>query len=431
MTVVPPVAALRDYASFARTGSLRALVWRYGEHRALARTLREPRNARVLEYVRTEQERSAAALRSPHAPDDQTRLDAAVAWLLAAQRATPDDGVSLGYFPLDAEGTGWRPSYPETTGYIISTLLAYAARRGRPDVERAALAMADWEIAVQMPSGAVQGGPLAAPDKQFAAAFNTGMVLDGWCSAYERSGAARYLEAAGRAARFLAGDLDDLGYFRTNGAFVGAGEIKTYTCLCAWAMMRYARLADDADVAAAALKAGEAALRQQAANGWFAHNCLTNSRAPLTHTIGYAVQGLYELGRLAERRDFVDAAQAGLAAALARVDDKGWLAGRLDHRWRPSAGYVCLTGSCQLAAVAYRIAGVNGSSTLTSLADRALAFVKATQRLDAPDPAMNGAIAGSFPLLGAYMTGGFPNWATKYFIDALMLRQDVAVNPRA
>ena len=54
-------------------------------------------------------------------------------------------------------------------------------------------------------------------------------------------------------------------------------------------------------------------------------------------------------------------------------------------------------------------------------ADRLVDFVKATQRLESEDPEIVGAIAGSYPILGAYITAGFPNWAAKYFIDALML----------
>jgi hypothetical protein len=55
-------------------------------------------------------------------------------------------------------------------------------------------------------------------------------------------------------------------------------------------------------------------------------------------------------------------------------------------------------------------------------ADTLVDFLKALQALDSPDPGMNGAIPGSFPLFGGYMRAGHPNWATKYFIDALLLQ---------
>ncbi len=101
------------------------------------------------------------------------RAKAAAGWLLRAQGATADDGVSYGYFPYGS-GNGWRTSYPETTGYIISTLLKYTNNTGDKQFAEAALRMAHWEISVQMKSGAVQANALCAPEEQVAAAFNTG-----------------------------------------------------------------------------------------------------------------------------------------------------------------------------------------------------------------------------------------------------------------
>lgn len=407
----------------ARAGSARELYWEFAARRNRIAKLRRPEFAALSRYVASEAEQLEAGLAKPAVPppDDETRLAAAVAWVLRAQQATPDAGVSLGYFPLEVAG-GWYPSYPETTGYLITSLLAYAAKYRRDEVRDAALAMAVWETEVQMPSGAVQGGALAPSDKQTPSAFNTGMVLDGWCTAYEATREQRFLDAAAAAARFLLADMDEAGYFRTNGAFVSQGETKTYNCLCAWSMLRIARLAGDQALARAAVRAVEAALRRQRNNGWFANNCLAMSSIPLTHTIGYVLQGIFEVGVLAAREDFVAAAERGLTNIFARGRPDGFLAGRFDAQWKPAASFVCLAGSCQLAVVAYRFAEVFGKHELLPSADRILSFVKATQRLEGEDPNMIGAIAGSYPILGGYMTGGFPNWATKYFIDALLLK---------
>jgi hypothetical protein len=38
------------------------------------------------------------------------------------------------------------------------------------------------------------------------------------------------------------------------------------------------------------------------------------------------------------------------------------------------------------------------------------------------DPGIVGGIGGSFPLSGAYIRLGLPGWATKFFLDALMLQ---------
>jgi hypothetical protein len=346
---------------------------------------------------------------------------AAVQWLLEAQKATPDDGVPLGYFPCGTQADGWLPSYPETTGYIITSLLAYAERFGDDRARDAALRMARWEVAVQMPSGAVQGGFVTAPDRQSAAAFNTGMVLDGWCSVLRLDGQREIFAAARRAADFLVDDLDQNGYFRTNGQFVSAGEIKTYTCLCAWAIHRFGEASGEARYREAAVRAIEAALRQQQANGWFAHNCLTRSEAPLTHTIGYTLQGVLETGLAAGREDFVEAVRRGVEPLLARIERDGFLPGRFYSDWAPATFSSCLTGNAQIAVVCYRLFERTGSLDYRRAGDRLLALLKALQTTGTDVP-WNGAIAGSFPLFGEYMRAGYPNWATKYFLDALLFQ---------
>ena len=61
-------------------------------------------------------------------PDDDPGTDnaikAAIAWLCRAQdmSISQDGGVAYRYTYID----GWLDSYPETTGYIVPTILKYA-----------------------------------------------------------------------------------------------------------------------------------------------------------------------------------------------------------------------------------------------------------------------------------------------------------------
>mgnify|MGYP000692929760 CR=1 FL=1 len=374
---------------------------------------------------------------SPVAGETAARAALAAGWLLRAQDATPDGGVSYGYFPVGGGG-GWEPSYPETTGYIMTSLLAYAQRAGRPELVERVRRMAHWEAEVQMPSGAVQGGKLTTPERQAAAAFNTGMVLDGFVSLLECSPDPVTQAAAARAADFLVADINEAGLFTTNGTFVSKDAIKLYNVLCAWALYRHGRLTGASEQCAAALRAAEGALKFQAANGWFAENCLTDPARPLTHTIGYTLQGLLEVAVLAQRDDILEAVERGFAPIAAAVAENGFLAGRFAADWRPAVTWSCLTGSAQLAIVGYRLTALGRGEGPAATADRLLGFLKAVQRRDSGNPDIDGALAGSYPVFGGYMTGGYPNWATKYLLDALMLqaerqREDLATAalPRA
>lgn len=410
---------------------VRRRYWAWNVHLRRVGLLLEGKRRPFAREVLHTHSRHLLGLKAPGPFDPDAALVAAIAWLLRAQAATPDDGVSLGYFPCDWE-LGWRPSYPETTGYIIPTLLEYAALRNDETVARRALAAAHWETRIQMPSGGVQGGPVCVPALQKEAVFNTGMVLQGWTAALQVDPAPGLKTAARHAADFLVQDMDGDGHFRTHGAFVAADRIKTYNVLCAWALIRFGQQTGDARYSEAAERNAEAALGQQRANGWFDNNDLVDSTRPLTHTIGYTLQGLLEVGVCSDRQEFIDAAARGVEPLIAHVRDDGYLAGRFDSNWRPASPSSCLTGSAQLAIVLYRLFELQGNSGYRHMADRLVDFLMSVQRLNSDDDNINGAIAGSFPLLGSYMTAGYPNWATKYYADALMARaRSQATSPQS
>lgn len=351
------------------------------------------------------------------------RMRAAVTWLLRAQDATLDDGVSYGYFPCDGAGTGWLPSYPETTGYIIPSLLDYADLVGDPTIPPRAQRMAIWETRIQMPSGAVQAGPACPPEQQRPSAFNTGMVLHGYVALLLRHENDPLLGAARRAAEFLVGDMGEDGHFRTHGPFVTHHRVKTYASLCAWPLYRFGQLVGERRYLDAALRAVQAAVAEQAANGWFAHNCLDRPEAPLTHTIGYTMQGILEVGLLAGREDLVAAVERAARPLMMRIAPDGFLHGRFYADWHPACFSSCLAGSAQIAVVLYRLFEHGGDPGYRDAADRLVDFLKGLQIIDSSDLNVTGGLPGSFPMLGEYMPGGYPDWATKYFLDALMLQE--------
>jgi hypothetical protein len=347
-----------------------------------------------------------------------SRERAAFDWICRAQDATPDDGVSYGFFPARYPA-GWGPSYPETTGYIIPTLLD----SGRPDLQDRAVRMAQWEAAVQMPNGAVQGGPLCPPEQQTPAVFNTGMVLQGYTAAFRFTQRQDLFEAARKAADFLVSDIGPDYHFQTHGSFVTADRKKTYNCLCAWALYRFGEDSSESLYCERAVKAAEAAAQEQQHNGWFANNDLENPDAPLTHTIGYTLQGVLEVGALANRRDLIEVARRGVDPLINAIEPNGFLRGRFRSDWTPAVRSCCLTGSAQIAIICYRLFEEIGDPKYRVAGDRLTNFLKGVQLLDSEMPQINGALAGSFPITGSYIYLGYPNWAAKYFIDALRLQQ--------
>jgi hypothetical protein len=363
----------------------------------------------------------------PVDPSDEPHLRAALDWLCRAQDATASDGIARGYslvWDPYFRVRGWQPAYPETTGYIIPTLFLAARRLGRSDYAERATAAARWEIDVQLPSGAVQGGVIGQGGSP--AIFNTGQVLLGWLAAYAEVGDAAFAAAAMRAAEYLTHTLDADGLWRRDTSSYAAAHATLYNARTAWALAEAGRRLEVPAFTAAAASALHAVARQQRPNGWFPNCCLTDPARPLLHTLAYTVRGLLEGGRVLEDAGLV--ACAGIAAGrlAALVEPDGRLAGRFDDAWLPAARWSCLTGEAQMANVWLRLHQVTGERSWLDPIAAVLRFLKSTQNRSSPDPGLRGGIKGSYPLSGEYGRYQTLNWATKFFADLLLRRMGPA-----
>jgi|SRR5215471_262060 len=343
-------------------------------------------------------------------------LDAAYDWIRTAHDAAGDGGVPGLYHLI----RGWSASYPETTGYLIPTLLAYAKLRRQPEAAARATRMADWEIDVQLPCGAVRSGYLSV--KPAPAVFNTGQVLFGWVAAYQQTRDDAYVTAARRAAEWLVKFQDADGAWRRHLSAVTASKLQTYNVRAAWGLALAGRVFDEPRWVEAARRNCEWALTQQDPDGWFQNCAFHEGLPPLLHTIAYTLEGFLGMGVLLGEDRYVRAAQLGAAALAGGVAAKGALAGCFGRGWKPVVKWACLTGDAQTAIVFLRLARLRGDcSSYSELANRLLAGIARCQDLDSPYIETRGAVAGSAPVWGRYCHLAYPNWAAKFYLDALCL----------
>lgn len=351
-------------------------------------------------------------------------LRAAVDWLLRAQQATPDDGVAHSW---DIRRRCWHASYPETTGYVIPTLIDYAELFDAPHCRVAALKMADWEIAVQMPDGGVRAGTMAA-EVVVPTIFNTGQVLFGWARAVVATGEDRYATALRRAADWLVAAQDADGCWRRfPSPFAPGHPEKAYNTRSAFGLVRAWQALNHAPWLDAARANAEWALRVARPNAFLPHNCLTDAVNPLTHTLAYSIRGLLEVGVACKEPRFIDHAIRMIDAIARHQRPDGAIPGRYTPDWQPAGHWSCLTGNSQLALNWWRLARITGDRRFEAPARAATRFNMRAQDLRVIDPHRAGGIKGSHPVDEDYMTWRYPNWATKFFCDALMLelRPDV------
>lgn len=356
--------------------------------------------------------------RATPAADARRGLRAAAEWLVRAQDATGSGGVSAHY---DAAKRKWAGAYPETTGYIIPTFFRYADFSGQREYHERAVRMAAWETDIQLPEGGVRAGTLDA-EKVVPTIFNTGQVLFGWLAAWRRTQDARFRDSLGRAADWLVAAQEPDGAWRRFPSPFAAHALNTYNTRVAFGLAKAGRDLGEPSYLDAASRNVQWALTQMQPNGWLENNDLEDNDRPLTHTIAYATRGILEVGLIASNTTFVDAA-ARIARAVAQTQRRdGALPGRLDRAWRPASRWTCVTGNAQMAIVWQRLASETGERSWLPAADRAVDFNLSIQDLSAPNSGVRGGMPGSHPRAGGYMKHRYPNWAAKFFMDALMLQ---------
>lgn len=343
-----------------------------------------------------------------------------LAWLGRAQdaSATRDGGVAR-HYGLDR---GWAASYPETTGYVIPTMLAQAQLRSDGLLRIRARRMLDWLVRIQLPGGGFQGG-MVNQTPVVPVTFNTGQILMGLAAGVSEFGDA-YRAAMVAAADWLVETQDPDGCWRRHPTpFAAYGE-KVYETHVAWGLIEAECVEPGRGYAEAALRNVRWTLTHQRPNGWFDRCCLSDPTQPLTHTIGYVFRGLLEVESFFRDPSLFAAALRTADGILTAIRFDGALPGKLDSDWRGTVSWSCLTGNVQIAHALLIVYDKTGHEAYRDAAYGLNRTVRRTLRTDYPDET-RGAVKGSFPIDGDYGQFEYLNWATKFAIDSYTAEQHV------
>ncbi|MFC1682635.1 beta-L-arabinofuranosidase domain-containing protein [Candidatus Zixiibacteriota bacterium] len=362
---------------------------------------------------------------------DRIHLRAVMDWLCKAQDATGCGGVSAGY----NLARGWKPPFPETTGYIIRTFVQCSSALQDDSYLDRAIRMGDWEIEIQLPSGAVRGG---VGINEYPVIFETGQVILGWISLYEETNRDEYLQAASRAADWLVGIQDDDGKWSQH-AFEGVPH--AYHSRVAWSLLEVYRCTGEEKYKHAARKNVLWTLSLAGENGWFRQAGFTTDEVPLAHTIAYTLRGLLEsssyledeqresIGRIVRTASENIIERHGLSEDEASCESRAFLPAFLNDRWTSDVSFTCPVGNIQLAIIWLKLHESRHEVRYSKAALRLIDQVKGMQSLNSRNPGIRGGIPGSYPIGGGYITYGYPNWAAKFFADALMLKTKIGQPP--
>jgi hypothetical protein len=283
-----------------------------------------------------------------------------------------------------------------------------------PTLKMLAIGCTEWLCDIQLPNGAFPGG---VGGKLPPLIFDTGMIVFGLNRTWQETKREKYLKALEKAVSWLENEMDEDGAWRCH-AFV-QGYLPTYYTMVIWAM------------AEANKGLRKKALEQKLETSLcFFLEKLTPALAfrdwgfrpgepAFTHTIAYTLQGFLEAGLLLKSQEAISKVETIALKLLALRHDKGMLAGSYDDTWRGDFRYRCLVGQAQLSLLFFRLYELTSKPEFLQ---EAQLLLRQLFRFQSPIKINGwlGGMPGSAPIWGKYQPWRFPNWTTKYFLDACL-----------
>ena len=348
-----------------------------------------------------------------HQTDKELGLDRAAEWLLNSQDTMEDEG--FGSYHLIK---GWTTSYPETSGYIIETLLNYANRNSDQKIVERCIRCADWLVNIQKTSGGWQSMTVAHNKPEVV--FNTGQVIRGVFAVYLVTKESKYLEAIIRAMDWLCDIQESNGAWRTH-AFMNVERV--YDSYVSAPMLMVSKQLNNERYFEHAVRNLNWIATKQKKNGWFedCDNTLHKNHKPILHTIAYTIDGLLDGAEYSGEDQFFMVGRKPAEVLLDQFLSTGKLYGRYDSDWNGSEDTI-LTGCAQISICWMKIFKKTGEEQFFEGAIKMNNWLLARQyRTNRGSKRTRGAITGSSPVWGRYESFSCPNWATKYFMDAIMM----------
>lgn len=311
--------------------------------------------------------------------------------------------------------SGWSPSYPETTGYLIETLLHPRVRRDFPDAEAAAKNCSEWLLQVQGADGSFPSG-YAHSGKP--SVFNSSQILFGLLEAAVYWKDVRYEVAARKTFGWLIEQLDETGLWR-KAAYV-PGYVPSYYTRALWPVIKAAKILQIPEHEPLLRKALQPYMNRWRADGSVREWGFSARTPAHTHTVAYTLRGLLECGLLLQEEKAIRLAEHSAHSLCVSYQQRGRLAGSYDEGWKGNYAHLCVTGNLQLSCFLLRLHPLRPNAMYEHHARCFLSDALPAQRLRGGAD-LFGAVPGSVPFYGAYLPLRYPGWAAKFLVDACML----------
>jgi hypothetical protein len=337
---------------------------------------------------------------------DDIHILHACKWLLTSQRVWLDKGYSHSYHLF----YGWQDPYPETTGYIIPTLLAAYQRYGIQELYDSAKSATQWLKTIQNDDGSfndLQG------NKQV---FDTGQILIGLNYLHEYFPEFEIGHHLIQCAQWLCQVQNDDGSFQK---FAYNDIPHTYYSRVGAALIKAGHLLNNENFSQCGQKNIDWTMSQQYQNGFFKHASF-DSNPPYLHTMIYILEGLLDAYKILQDAKILNSVILYSEKLLEISKSRDLILYSQYHEDYSSANKEkCLTGIAQWAGVCLDIFSITQNEEYKKEALKNIYYLKSKQ-IFSTNQNLDGGVPGSLPINGKYLKFAIPNWGVKFFIDTLL-----------
>lgn len=335
-------------------------------------------------------------------------------------------GSSAFYSNIRYPFNGWSAPYPETTGYIIPTFFEASKIEGYQHLTQYAITMADWIISLQSQDGALPGGLYYAKKKNEKSNFNTAQMIIGLVAAYQNTKKDKYIDSASKAAKWLANNQENDGTwlkFHYQNEF-----FPSYYTRVAWPMLQTAIISNDTQTQIAAIKTLNFINKKTQSNGFVSDCGFKPGSYAFLHTIAYTIRGFLESYLLTRNEEYYNTAHNLAYKLLRKYELSKRLGGAYYENFKEINGYRCLTGEAQITIIWLKLFEISNDIRFVNASSKLLDDLCKTQPMKNTILLKSGGLKGSHPYYGRYISFRQPNWATKFFIDAMLLEETAYKN---
>lgn len=336
------------------------------------------------------------------------RAEAGLDWLMRSINATEGQGSSHIFARWRYPPSGWHLGYPETTGYIIETLLDYAPDFPQLPLREYAMNSADWLLTQQLDNGSF---PALLAGSQKPSIFNSGMIVFGLLNA-EKIVQHKDRKSALDKLRSWLHTIPDEQIILTE---------PTYISRALWAFLLLADDHFDELLKEKINRISKSILNWRNQHGAFDHWGFNRKHTAFTHTIAYTLRGFLEMGALLNDVTYIQVVTDAMEVLRLDRQKRKKIAGSYNDSWQGNYSFRCVTGHAQLSIISFRLFQLTNDMKWLDFGRCLFEDIITDQKLNPMDPDLQGAVPGSKPIWGAYMRGKYPNWSVKFYLDALRL----------